>query len=114
MKLCLDVWYTKAMDDVEKRIEWQNNFKKSYDNIVKNYDGEIIVTDFYDGLAIISWEYQIEDNLYQLASKISECVEIIIPNSIFNKQKVISTLKDIDEFIFSDDDFSYTIYTRKV
>lgn len=112
MKLCIDVWYTKTMDDIEKRIDWQNNFKKSYDNIVKKYDGEIIVTDIYDGLAIISWEYQIEDNLYQLVRKISECVEIIFPKLTIFKQEVISTLKDNDNFIFSDDDFDYTIYIR--
>ena len=105
------------MDDIVKINEWKKNLIKSYDNIVKNYDGEIIVTDFYDGLAIISWEYQIEDNLYQLASKISECVEIIIPNSTFNKQKVISTLKDSDEFYqnhYICGDFKYTIYIREI
>ena len=83
-----------------------------------NHDGKIIVPDFYDGLAIVVWEYnQIEDDLYRLANKISECIKYIIPNLIFNifdKQKIISTLKDGDEFIFSDDDFSYTIYTRKI
>ena len=122
MNFCLDVYYInpKFEDDIEKRIEWQNNFKKNYDIIVKNYDGEIIVTDFYDGLAIISWEYQIEDDLYRLANKISECFKNITPNLIFNifdKQKIISTLKDGDKFCENSyiyGDFMYTIYIREI
>lgn len=38
MKLCIDVWYTKDMDDIVKIFEWKKNLIKSYDNIVKKYD----------------------------------------------------------------------------
>ena len=122
MNFCLDVYYMnpKFEDDIEKRIEWQNNFKKNYESIVKNYDGKIIVTDFYDGLAIIKWEYQIDDDLYRLANKISECFKNIIPNLIFNifdKQKILSTLKDGDKFCqnhYICGDFEYTIYIREI
>ncbi|MBR2239817.1 MAG: hypothetical protein IJ890_00250 [Clostridia bacterium] len=111
MKLCIDVWYTKDMDDIVKIFEWKKKLITSYDNIVKKYDGEIIASDSYNGLVIISWEYQIEDNLYQLIRKISECVEIIFPELTFFKQEVI-TLKDSDMIIFSEDYSDYTIYIR--
>ena len=110
MKLCIDVWYTKDMDDIVKIFDWKKNLM-SYDNIVKKYDGEIIASDFYNGLVIISWEYQKEDNFYQLIRKISECVEIILPEVTFFKQEVI-ILEDSDMIYFSEDYSDCTIYIR--